>query len=537
MHRPAALLCLIFLFAVCAAAHETPCTATATPSVMICTPTNEATVSSPVRIIADANSSGEVNLVQVWIDGVKKFQAASHDVDTSLAIPVGRRRLTVQAKDTNGATFKQTIFINVVSSGSDCAQPAADRSVNICQPPPDGTVSSPVTVQATARSSSGVRLSQVYIDGVKKFETPGASVNTDISMPAGNRRLTVQAKDNADATFKKTIFINVNSTATVPFKVEVFKSGLEFPVSMAFLPDGRMLFNELKTGKIRVIEDGVLRPQAWATLTVSTQGEQGLIGLAVDPSFASNRHVYVFHSDPGGFNRVVRFTDSGGVGTNRQLIVGGLPMANFHNAGNIGIGRDGKLYISIGDNTNPANSQSTSSRAGKILRYNRDGSVPTDNPFGASNAVFARGLRNSFDFAFHPSAGTIYATENGPDCDDELNRIVRGGNYGWRPQYPCGDADSRFVAPIRRFNPVIAPTGATFYTKTVFPQFTGNLFVVDFNTGRVRRFVVDESNAGRITSSQIVVDGSFGDLLDVIQGPDGYIYFSSPTAIMRIVPR
>lgn len=240
--------------------------------------------------------------------------------------------------------------------------------------------------------------------------------------------------------------------------METFLANLNFPVTMAFAPDGRLFFNELNTGQVRVVVNGVLQSQPFATLPVATAGERGLIGLAFDPQFASNGFVYVMHSDPSGVQRVVRFNDMNNMGVNPTVIVNNLPSANNHNGGNIGFGFDARLYITIGDSTNPANSQDSSSLAGKILRYNSDGTIPP-NPFGAGNPAFNLGLRNSFDFTFHPQTGTIYASENGPSCDDEINRVLAGGNYGWRPNYPCGDMDAAFntAPPVTRFNPVIAP--------------------------------------------------------------------------------
>ena len=327
--------------------------------------------------------------------------------------------------------------------------------------------------------------------------------------------------------------------APVPFRVETFIGQANFPVAMAFSPDGRLFYNELQTGSVRVVENGMLLAQAFTTLgNLNTSGERGLLGLALDPQFASNRFVYVYYSDLTNGHRIVRFTEVNNLGTNMTVLVDNLPSTSVHNGGNIGFGPDGKLYLTIGDNQDPANSQTSSSVSGKILRFNADGTVPTDNPFGAANPAFNLGLRNSFDFTFHPQSGVIYASENGPNCDDEINRVVAGANYGWRPMYPCGDNDAQFRAPIVRFNPVIAPTGITFYTGTRFPQFTGNLFLVNFNNpGRVVRFVVDDAQMGNITFSETVVDGGFGSLLDIVQAPDGNIYFSSATAIHRIVPQ
>lgn len=327
---------------------------------------------------------------------------------------------------------------------------------------------------------------------------------------------------------------------TVPFRVETVVANAAFPVVMAFAPDGRMFYNELRTGNIRVVQNGALLAQPLATLVVETSGERGLLGLALDPQFAANRRVYVLHSDPAGKHRIVRFTEANNTGSNLTVMVDNLPSAVVHNGGNIAFGPDGMLYVTLGDATVPANSQDRDSLSGKILRYDvstAPATVPPNNPFGAGNPAFNLGLRNSFDFTFHPQSGIIYASENGPNCDDEINRIVAGANYGWRPNYPCGDNDPQYRAPIMRFTPPIAPTGITFYTAAVFPQFTGNLFLVDFNQGRVRRFVVDEAAMGEILFSEVVVDGGFGPLLDILPGPGGNIYFSSANGIHRIVPQ
>jgi glucose/arabinose dehydrogenase len=329
---------------------------------------------------------------------------------------------------------------------------------------------------------------------------------------------------------------NPNPTP-VPFRTETFLAGAAFPVAMAFAPDGRLFFNELQTGRVRIVQSGQLLAQPFATIAVQTTGERGLLGLAIDPNFAANRFVYVYYSDPGGFHRLLRFTEANNVATN-QTIIFTVPASNSnHNGGNIAFGFDGRLYITVGDCGDPANSQNMTSPCGKILRINPDGTIPGDNPFGAANPAFNLGLRNSFDFTFHPQSGIIYASENGPSCDDEINRVVAAANYGWRVNYPCGDASAGFVAAIARFNPVIAPTGIAFYTANVFPQFRNSLFLVDFNTGRVRRFVVNEGMQGQVAQTEIVVDGGFGALLDVVQGPDGFLYFSSMTTVLRIVPQ
>jgi glucose/arabinose dehydrogenase len=320
----------------------------------------------------------------------------------------------------------------------------------------------------------------------------------------------------------------------VPFTTELFIDGANAPVKMAFAPDGRLFYNELKTGNIRVVKDGVLQPQPFASVQVATSGETGLIGLAFDPDFSTNHFVWILFSAPSGRNVIAHFTDVNGVGMNPTVIFDQITWAQMHNAGNIAFGPDGFLYVSTGENTHPELSQDKSSLQGKILRITRDGAPAPGNPFG--NAVFALGLRNPFDFTFSPFTGKLYVSENGPECDDEVDIIQSGGNYGWRPGYPCGDTDPAFIGPMIRFDKTIAPTGIMIYNGSVFPQFGGGLFLVDFNNGNMQHFTIDE-NAGKALNVEFVVNGQFGRLLDVAQGPDGFIYASSQTNIFRLVPK
>lgn len=324
--------------------------------------------------------------------------------------------------------------------------------------------------------------------------------------------------------------------------VEMVADGLSFPVTIACTLNGRIFFNELQTGNIRIIQNGTPLPTPFATVAVSANGENGLIGLAFDPDYENNRFVYIFHTHPNPLrNRIVRFTDVNNIGTDETVIIDNLPAARIHIGGNIGFGPDGKLYVTIGDVSNPANSQSLGNPAGKILRYNRNGSIPADNPFPGS-PIFALGLRNSFDFTFHPITGIIYATENGPDCDDELNRIIEGGNYGCRPAYSCGDEDPRFIGPIVRFSRTIVPTGITFYTGDQYTEFSNDLFFVNFDNGgsqgRIQRIDLSGENLDQIGSiDTFLVDDEFGGLLDIITCSDGNLYFSNSASIMRIIRR
>jgi len=209
--------------------------------------------------------------------------------------------------------------------------------------------------------------------------------------------------------------------------------------ALAWAPDKRLFYAE-RSGTIRTF-DGTTR-RTFATVSTSTDGERGLLGLALSPTFDKDHFVYAFYSraDDLTRQRVVRWLDRGGTGANVTTIVENLPAGPdcCHKGGRIAFGPDGKLYVTLGENHMAAEAQNTSSVRGKILRYNADGTVPGDNPFGSGNPVWAIGLRNPFGLAFS-SDGTLMVTDNGPSGDagtpgsgwDEVDRVVRGGNYQW----------------------------------------------------------------------------------------------------------
>jgi len=191
------------------------------PSVNICTPADGATVTSPVRVTAQARSSQGVSFMQIYLDGVKVFQVSGPTLDTSVAMAPGARRLTVQARDAAGVLFKQTIFVTVAESeppppDPGCNTPTTELTVNICTPADGARVPSPVQITAKANSSAGVAVMQVYVDGAKAFETGGAALDASLAMATGTRRVTVQARDKAGNVFKKTLFITVTSEPPPP---------------------------------------------------------------------------------------------------------------------------------------------------------------------------------------------------------------------------------------------------------------------------------------------------------------------------------
>jgi glucose/arabinose dehydrogenase len=321
--------------------------------------------------------------------------------------------------------------------------------------------------------------------------------------------------------------------------VERFLADASWPVSMVFTPDGRMFYSEFRTGRIRVIQNGKLLDDPFAEFVVSGQPEAGLLGLTLDPDFAHNHYLYVFYTSaamlggPNGPNEVVRLTDVANKGTKLTYILKDLPSGPIHNSGTLRFGPDAKLYVALGDNDHGANAQDLTTLAGKILRVNPDGSIPDDNPFvgqpGVQPAIWAYGLRNPYSFSFHPVGHEMLAVENGPGDNDELDVIVKGGNYGWPPtgyKYKPGVMD-----PLAVFNPTIGPTGNTFYVGNQFPQWTNDWFYCNYHQGQLRRVRLAPGSFDRIVFEEVVKQGC---TLEVATGPDGALYYSNNGGIYRI---
>ncbi len=282
------------------------------------------------------------------------------------------------------------------------------------------------------------------------------------------------------------------------FSETVVASGLVDPTAMAFAPDGR-LFVAQQTGQLRIIENGQLLSTPFLSLNVDSNNERGLLGVAIDPNFASNQYVYVYYTVPGtpAHNRVSRFTANGDTaiaGSEVNLLdIDALSTDTRHNGGGIHFGPDGKLYISVGDNKVSANSQSLSSLKGKILRINPNGSIPTDNPFynqttGVDRAIWALGLRNPYTFAFGTDptgASRMFINDVGENTWEEINDGIAGSNYGW-PILEGPSSNPSFRSPIYAYSHNGQPaaiTGGAFYNPTTvqFPQaYVGEYFFSDF---------------------------------------------------------
>ncbi len=310
--------------------------------------------------------------------------------------------------------------------------------------------------------------------------------------------------------------------------VNVLLTGLNFPVSLKFAPDGRIFYTEKDTGNIRIIQqNGTLLPAPFATIaSIINTGETGLLGIALDPAFSSNNYVYVYYTwrDSGFFTHghIVRYTATGNTGASPRDIfdvTSSAPNTVYHNGGYIKFGPDGKLYAMVGEFHQGQQAQNQTSMTGKMLRMNSDGSVPSDNPFPAS-LDYALGIRNSFGFDFDSSNNRLIATMAGPSSDDKILIIVKGGNYGW-PTCLGICNDPRFIDPIVDFNPVVTPTGiaAVAPNSYIFGEYnTGNLVQLQLNaTGSV------------LSMTQLYT--APGGIIAVELGPNNKLYFTSPDTI------
>ena len=269
------------------------------------------------------------------------------------------------------------------------------------------------------------------------------------------------------------------------FRVEVVASGLEVPWAFAWLPNKDLLFTE-RPGRVRIIENGKLRPEAVFTVPdVEPTGESGLTDITLHPDFAKNSFVYLAYSynKDGKQVKVVRYIYKDKKFAEDKVIVDHVPGAPNHSGMRCRLGPDGKLYVTTGDSTDWNLAQKTDSLAGKTLRLNDDGSIPKDNPFvgkaGYRPEIWTLGNRNAQGLAFQPGSRLIFETEHGPSGfegkgggGDEVNMLEAGKNYGW-PEIHHTQTREGMVSPLLEYSPACAPASAMFYNGSAFPAFKG----------------------------------------------------------------
>lgn len=342
----------------------------------------------------------------------------------------------------------------------------------------------------------------------------------------------------------------------VSFRVETVVANLEVPWSIVWAPDGRMFFTE-RAGRVRIFENGKLRAEPLLTVPdVAPSGEGGLMSIALHPQFASNHLLYLSYVYKGDnqYVRVVRYREAENGLTDRKVIIENIPAAQYHAGCRLRFGPDAKLYITTGDATNRSLAQQLDSLAGKILRVNDDGTVPTDNPWvgqkGARPEIWSYGHRNPQGLDFQPGTNLMFETEHGPSGfdgpggGDEVNIVEKGKNYGW-PVIHHTQTHPGMEAPLLEYTPACAPASGMFYRGAAFPQFRGNFFFGCLKGTRLIRLVLD---GRRVVMQENLLEGKYGRIREVAEGPDSYLYFStsnrddrgSPAAdddrIIRLVP-
>ncbi len=348
-------------------------------------------------------------------------------------------------------------------------------------------------------------------------------------------------------------------------RVSVVTTGLSHPWAIAFLPGGDMLITE-RDGRLRVVRGGVLDPQAVSGLPqVRTDGNGGLMDVALHPQFAENRLVYLTYTKAVGSGMGAPALARGrleghALADVRDLLVTEAHEGNSGLNGRVVFGPDGKVYMSTGgrsqdDIENLA--QDSMSLRGKILRLNDDGSVPADNPFvghaGYRPEIYTLGHRNTLGLIVHPETGMLWQHENGPLGGDEINIILPGRDYGWPllsfgrdysgPRISEHPTREGIESPLVVWLPSIAVAGMAVYTGDQFPAWRGNVFVGAMREGRIpgtghlQRIVFNERTEELRRES--LLRELRQRIREVREGPDGFLYLLTDEdegALLRIEP-
>jgi glucose/arabinose dehydrogenase len=330
------------------------------------------------------------------------------------------------------------------------------------------------------------------------------------------------------------------------FQDVLFVNGLSsVSTAMEFAPDGR-LFVAYQTGQLRVVKNGTLLSSPFVSLPVNSSGERGLLGVAFDPSFATNKYVYVYYTanTPSIHNRISRFKANGDVAdtTEGEVVIldfDNLSGATNHNGGAMHFGADGMLYAAHGENANGSNSQSMTNLLGKIIRMNpvpdAVAQIPTDNPFfatatGKNRLIWARGLRNPFTFSIQPGTGLTYVNDVGEGTWEEINDARAGRNFGWPTTEGFFNSSSfpLFTNPVYNYahgggSPSgCAITGGTFYNPSspTFPaSYLGKYFFADYCSGWI--YYINPASPSTATPFASGIPAP----VDLKVGPDGALYY------------
>ena len=344
-------------------------------------------------------------------------------------------------------------------------------------------------------------------------------------------------------------------TQKVEVKVETIATGLEHPWAVAVLPDGAYLVTE-RPGRMRVVRDGKVSVPLSGVPEVYAHGQGGLLDVALDPKFPSNRTLYFTASvaGDGGSGTAVfrarlspdetRLTD-----VKRIFLMNKLSRGNIQYGSRIAIALDGSLFVSLGDRGQQDRAQDFHDDAGSIIHIEADGSIPADNPFKdgkrALPEIWSKGHRNPQGITFDSETNRLYTAEHGARGGDEINTPEAGKNYGWPiisygvnyngTKIGIGTAKAGMEQPRFYWDPSIAPGAIVVYRGKMFPEWNGEFLVTALKFELLSR--LNQNGRGRITEQERMFDGKFGRLRDITVAPDGALLITTDEdngALLRV---
>lgn len=342
--------------------------------------------------------------------------------------------------------------------------------------------------------------------------------------------------------------IKSSTSRQFPYEIQVIAENLYVPWAIDISDEGKLYFTE-RSGTIRIIENDKLNPQPLIKFGAPfvSQGEGGLMGIALDPNYSINRYMYVMHSYTDNnriYNRVVRLIENNNRAVIDRVLLDKIPGGRIHNGGRIKIGPDQKLYITTGDAGDSSLAQDPTSTAGKILRIELDGRIPEDNPI-SNSPIYSLGHRNPQGLAWN-SKNVLYESEHGQSAHDEINIIQPGLNYGW-PIVQGNEESNEVIVQkplIHSGEETWAPSGIAFATQGLW---RGKLLVANLRGQQLLAMSLN-GNGMVVKNVESWLRNEYGRLRDVIQGKDGSIYLTTsnrdgrgnPDAaddkILRLVP-
>jgi chitodextrinase/glucose/arabinose dehydrogenase len=504
-----------------------------------------------------------VYLNGVLDDGVLQGTVGTAQQNSAVNVNIGQRPGFAGTFNFNGTIDDVRIYSRALTQAeiqADMGTPVGGSSgdtipptVQITGPAPGSQVSNIITVTANAADNVGVSGVQFLVDGqpvgAQDPSAPYALTWDTRTVSNGAHTLTAIVHDlSGNMTVSAPITVNVVNSSQ--FVNEVLATGFNLPTAMTFLPDGRLLVTEF-AGTIKVVAAPYtqISPTPFLQLTnISTESpQQGIYDIELDPNFATNHYYYIFYTAASPHHdRLSRFTANAnltGTIAGSEFIIYEDPQNSHdeHHGGAINFGNDGKIYLTTGEHFNAGLAQNLSSPRGKILRFNPDGTIPTDNPFydGAGpnyDAIWAYGLRNPFRAYYDAPTGRLFVGDVGGNdystAREEINLGVRGANYGW-PNVEGTSTNPAYTNPLYSYahnGRDAAVVSGFVYHGTQFPTaYQGSYFFADYTQNWIRRLTFDANgNVNGVFNFEPTdgsLDGPYGDIVYLSEGPDGALYF------------